>query len=87
MEFSIGSWTSWIGENSLIGVLEAWEDLRKVESRREHGVVEQEDRTLWSWQGSLDNISVDSTLEVSTLFLITLMKVLSLEVVTILRSF
>ena len=93
--FSIGSWTSLIGEFFLIGVLEAWEDLGRVESGREHEVVEQEDGTLWSWQGSLDSISVkffswysiDSTLKVSTLFLITLMKVSSLEGAIVLRSF
>ena len=32
--FSIGSWASWIGETSLIGIIEAWEDLGRVESGR-----------------------------------------------------
>ena len=56
--FFIGTWTSLIGENYLIGVFEAWEDLGRVESGSEHGVVEQEDGRLWSWQGSLDSISM-----------------------------
>ena len=71
------------------------EDLGKVESGREHEVVEQKYGRLWSWQRYLDNISVEffswfsigSTLQVSTLFLITLMEVSSLEDANILRSF
>ena len=42
----------------MIEVLETWEDLGRVESGREYGVVEQEDGRLWSWQWLLDSISV-----------------------------
>ena len=85
--FSIGSLASWIEAASLIGELEAWEYLGRVESGSEHEVVEQEDGRFWSWQGSLDNISVEfftwfsigSILEVTKPFLITLIEVSSLE--------
>ena len=77
----------------MIGLLEAWEDLGRIESGGEHGVVEQEDGRIWSWQVSLDKISVKflswfsvgSTLEVTKLFLITLTEVSSLEGAIILK--
>lgn len=79
----------------MIGLFGAWKDLGRVESRSEHGVVEQEDEILWSWQGSLDNISIESfswfsivsTLEVTTPLLITLMEVSNLESTSVVKLF
>ena len=58
LRFSIESCAFWIGETYFIGALEALEDLGRVECGSEHGVVEQEDGRFWSWQGSLDSISI-----------------------------